>query len=219
MRLCAGVLVDGRSMLPDWRGLTAIVVASGQSASELAPRLPQKGAVRVLVVNLGFRLFPNADVMYAADSGFWQWYTDARKFAGIKLAPDARARPYCSALELVEIPKDASGRRTDTMIFDQPGVIGCGGGNSGFQAVNLAINFGARRIALCGFDYGGKHWHEDHPPALRNPTADQFKRWRTHLDNAAPAIAARGVEVVNLSESSTLKAYPHVNPECLFADP
>lgn len=205
-------------MLPYWRGSDVVVVASGASASELAPRLPRSGAVRVLTVNLSFRLFPDADLLYAADTGFWQWYSDARQFAGVKVAPDARASVYCRALEIVEIPKDVQGRRHDAMIFDQPGVIGCGGGNSGFQAVNLAVNLGARRIALVGFDYCGSHWHADHPPTLRNPTADQLKRWRGHMDAAAPAIAARGVEVENLSERTALKAYPHVAPERVFID-
>lgn len=206
-------------MLPDWSGQDVYIVASGSSSGELASRLVRNRATRVLVVNLSFRLFPDADLLYAADTGFWQTYTDARQFTGVKVAPDARANPYCPGLEIVEIPKDAQGRRHDALIFDRPGVIGCGGGNSGFQSLNLAVNLGARRIALVGFDYGGSHWHVDHPPQLRNPTADQFKRWRAHMEAAAPVLAARGVGVVNLSERSTLQAYPHVKTNGVFIDP
>jgi hypothetical protein len=206
-------------MFPDWRGATVIVIASGASAKELAPRFHRTNAAPVLAINLCFRLAPGAALLYAADSGFWQWYKDARQFAGVKVAPDERARAYCKTINLIEIPKDAGGRRIDPMIFDRPGLVGFGGGNSGFQAVNLAINLGARRIALVGFDYCGGHWHEDHPPALRNPTVDQLRRWRERLDAAAPAIAARGVEVVNLSDRSALKAYPHASPDSLFVDP
>jgi hypothetical protein len=53
------------------------------------------------------------------------------------------------------------------------GVVG-GGGNSGFQAVNLAAQFGASRIILIGFDMtdrGGKHWYgRNHWPMSNNPT-------------------------------------------------
>jgi hypothetical protein len=205
-------------MVPDWRGASVALVASGASAGELAPHL-EAVAARVLAINLSFRLVPNAAVLYAADGGFWQHYTDARHFAGVKVAPDARALVYCRALKIIEIPKDKAGRRIDPMIFDKPDLVGFGGGNSGFQALNLAINLGAKRIALAGFDYCGGHWHEDHPRKLGNPSADQLRRWCAHLDAAAPAIAARGVEVVNLSTRSALKAYHHASPDCLFTDP
>lgn len=197
----------------DWSGETVLIVASGQSAF----RYEGTRTFRVLTVNLSFRLYPDADALYAADSSFWQWYGDARQFEGVKIAPDGRAALYCKLLELVDIPKGRDGRRHDPMIFDRPRVIGCGGGNSGFQAVNVAVNAGARRIGLLGFDYCGRHWHDDHPPALRNPSTNQLLKWREHFDNAAPGLAARGVEVVNLSSVSALRAYPVETPESFLA--
>jgi hypothetical protein len=90
--------------------------------------------------------------------------------------------------------------------------VGRGGGTSAFQALNLAVQFGASRILLAGVDFVGDHFHGPHPPALRNPSQAQFTKWRMAFDAAAPTLTAWGVEVLNLSPISALTAYPRVNP-------
>ena len=60
----------------------------------------------------------------------------------------------------------------------EAGKVFTGGGNSGFQAVNLALQWGYDCI-LVGFDMqatgGRKHWHADHKG--NNPTEGLFQRW------------------------------------------
>ncbi len=93
--------------------------------------------------------------------------------------------------------------------MEVPGEIGSGG-NSGFQAVNVALQFGARDIALAGYDLAcerGLHWHGPHPAGLNNPTAKTLAEWRQRLDDAAPALAALGARVCVVSPSA-LKNYP-----------
>lgn len=95
------------------------------------------------------------------------------------------------------------------MAFDRFGVLGAGG-NSGFQAVNLAAQTGAGRIALVGFDMhlsAGIHWHGRHPPGMNNPTRQVVDGWRRGLDAAATKLAALGIDVVNCSPHSALQAY------------
>lgn len=108
------------------------------------------------------------------------------------------------------------GRRS--MAFDRFGVLGAGG-NSGFQAVNLAAQAGAKQILLVGFDYSlarGVHWHGRHVAGLNNPSAKNVAAWAADLDRAAPLLASLGVDVVNCSPHSSLRAYP-VRPleDCL----
>lgn len=89
-------------------------------------------------------------------------------------------------------------------------MIGCGG-NSGFQAINLAIQFGAKRLLLVGMDFRvdlGIHWHGRHPQTLNNPRPASVDSWRRALEGQAEAIKAMGVEVVNCSPVSTLTAFP-----------
>lgn len=82
------------------------------------------------------------------------------------------------------------------------------GGNSGFQALNLVLQFGVRRIALVGFDMNDKdgvHWHEPHKGT--NPNRDVFARWRAALESEAETLAKIGVEVVNVSPGSAIIAF------------
>lgn len=99
--------------------------------------------------------------------------------------------------------------RVDRLLLDPPGQIGSGG-NSGFQALNLALQFGARRIILVGYDLRvdkGVHWHGPHPRGFNNPAASNCARWRKILDDQAPLLEAIGVDVINASAVSSLTAF------------
>ena len=200
---------------PLWAGATVAVVAGGQSAPGLVRRL--EGRCRFLAVNLAFRLVPHAELLYAADSGFWLNYRDAHSFGGLRVSADRRTREFFPDIETLTIQKH-NGRLVHDM---QPGPLGTvgHGGNSSFQAINLAAQLGAARILLAGVDFGGPHWHPDHPPGLRNPTAVQHAEGRERLDRQADLLRSWRIEVINVSQSSTLRAFPHVEPECLPLDP
>lgn len=95
------------------------------------------------------------------------------------------------------------------MLFDHWGEIGWGS-NGGFQAVNLAVQFGAGLIILVGFDMSlerGIHFHGRHPAGLNNPTQSSVERWRIELDAQAPLLAKMGIDVVIGSPHSRLTAY------------
>lgn len=127
------------------------------------------------------------------------------EFAGLKIAGDRQAANRYG-LQAVRIAE------TDRMLMAEAGVVGSGG-NSGFQALNLALQFGASRVILVGFDLslaGGLHWHGRHAARLNNPTAVNLARWAERLDRQAAAIAELGVEVLNASPTSALTAFAKV---------
>lgn len=106
-------------------------------------------------------------------------------------------------------------RSADRVLVSKFGEIGWGG-NSGFGAVNLAVQFGVNRIILVGFDCRidkGRHWHADHPISLNNPTEKTTARWRRVLDEAAPTFRGLDIEVLNASPVSALISYPKVTLE------
>jgi len=92
-----------------------------------------------------------------------------------------------------------------------------GGGCSGFQLVNLAAQAGARGIVLVGFDMDSSqppHWYGKNTwPGSSNPKERSFVRWRRALDGAAATLSKLSIEVVNVSETSTLTAYPKMKLE------
>jgi hypothetical protein len=86
------------------------------------------------------------------------------------------------------------------------------GGNSGYQAINLAFLWGARRIVLLGFDMqhtGGKgHWHGDHPG--KKGVKPPVRNWVPRFTRLAEDLAAEGVEVVNATRETALRCFPLV---------
>lgn len=119
----------------------------------------------------------------------------------------------------MKIVKGSAERYSWSLNFER-GIIG-GGGNSGFQALNLAVQFGAKDIALAGFDMddrSGKHWYGRNGWAgANNPDHTNFVRWVKAFEDAAAVLAARRVSVVNLSPSSALRCFPFTTPEKAFA--
>lgn len=96
------------------------------------------------------------------------------------------------------------------MLNDTPGVIGWGS-NSGFQAVNLAVQFGVKAVLLAGFDMhakNGVHFFGKHERPLHNPTEQTLQGWAACFDRAAGQLEGWGVRVINLSKDSALTAYP-----------
>ncbi len=191
---------------PRWEGRTVVIVASGPSAGEedFEAARAAAGCEPVWVaINASHRLIPWADMVYGADGLFWTRDEEARAHPGLKVTQHvkdaARFGLHCVKLN----PK----RRT--MAFERYGEIGSGG-NSGFQAVNLAAQAGASRIVLVGFDYSlarGVHWHGKHPPGMNNPSETNCARWRGDLDACAGLLAGLGIEVLNASPYSTLTAF------------
>lgn len=99
------------------------------------------------------------------------------------------------------------------------GAIGSGG-NSGFQALNLAVQFGCRSVVLAGYDMhdrAGIHWHGKHDGNLRNPTRTSLARWRGVFDSQAEALRRMGVTVLNASPDSALTAFPKMTFKAALA--
>jgi hypothetical protein len=191
----------------DWRGQCAAIIGAGPSAQNAGiDRL--NGRCRVIAVNESHKLAPWADVTYGCDYAFWALHKGLPDFAGLRVTHDRRAAREFK-LHRVEIERPNG----DDLLLDKPSWIGAGG-NSGFQAMNLAIQFGATRIMLVGIDCTlefGVHWHGRHHYQMNNPAESNVKRWRKAFDGVAGKLRALGIDVVNCSERSALQNYPKMS--------
>lgn len=189
---------------PDWRGQVAVVVASGPTAAEV-PLEKARGRARLIVVNESWRLAPWADILYACDAKWWQHcWPDG--FAGMKVAYELPIGRY--GITSVDVRRDCH------RIEMAPGILG-DGGSSGFQALNLAVQLGARRVILVGYDMRADfavHWHGRYEN-LTNPGLRQFSIWKSAMDGVARELEVLGVEVLNASPISALMAYRKVGFE------
>jgi hypothetical protein len=191
---------------PDWSGQTAAVIASGPSLKRSDVEL-LRGRARVLAIKKNSELAPWADAVYGCDYPWWRSVRGLPDFKGLRMAYAPRACKEFGCRPVL-IPNHAS---SDALRFEEVGSVG-GGGNSGFQALNLAVQFGATRILLLGFDCqdkgGAAHWYGRNSWANgSNPSESNFKRWRKAFAKAAEQLNDRGVEVINASPASEIKGF------------
>jgi hypothetical protein len=189
-----------------WPGATVAIAASGPSLT--AAQLDQiRGRAKLIVINSTFRLAPWADALYACDCRWWTENPDSLTFAGLKfslLRNVDRSVVSFQAGQVEGLEKDRSKLAT--------------GGNSGHQALNLAVHLGATRIALLGYDMrlgpnGETHHHPDHVAPSRNPPAVNLARWAKRFSTMVPALRELGVQVINATPGSAIECFPRARIE------
>ena len=153
-----------------WRGEDVVCIASGPS---LTPEQVAyvNGKARVIAVSDNYKLAPWADAIYSCDHRWWSCnHQDARATGAQLWSMDEVACRDFGLRYVQAIRQD--GFNTAHGLINH-------GTNSGFQAMNLAYQFGAKRIILIGYDCqhtGGKrHWFGDHPKGWGN--ANHTDRW------------------------------------------
>lgn len=155
-----------------------------------------KNKIITYTVNNAYLLAPWAEYLYACDYAWWKHYNpefNGEKWTGTKGAADEFNLNY--------IPYD-----TSKIFATEPPIAT--GGNSGFQAINLAYIHGIRKIYLLGFDYSspGMHFFGKHPQKL-NKTPD-MRNWVDHMTKAKPLMDKAGLEVINCSLLSAIECFP-----------
>ncbi|WLB14817.1 hypothetical protein QIH87_49760 (plasmid) [Bradyrhizobium elkanii] len=193
---------------PDWNGRAVAIIASGPSAKKANVGL-LRGLMPVIAIKKSVELAPWADVVYGCDHHWWRDVRGLMNFKGLKLAYDRHVCGDEYGIRKVEIPDIYCNK----LLFGKVGTVGAAG-NSGFQALNLAVQFGASRILLVGFDMNGEHWYGRNGWAFAsNPTEDNFRRWRAAFDGAASDLSELGIDVINASPGSSLKAFRKMSVE------
>lgn len=188
-----------------WTGKTVAILASGPSlASESLNALR---GLPVIAINDSWRKYPDAEILYACDPPWWKHHGGVPEFMGEKWSQHKgpASWPAEAAAMGISVIRSASQSGVST----DPERIHTGS-NSGFQALNLAILGGARRILLLGYDMqetGGKtHWFGDHPSTLKRTSP--YAVFRKAFEDAADQIASLGIEVINCSSQTSLMCFP-----------
>lgn len=200
--------------MPDWSDKPIAIIASGPSTSEARLGLLAQRA-RVIAINNSWLLYPGADALFACDYEWWKSNQGTPEFQGLKITSDHRA------VHRWEEIKYAKRVLVDSLLVGRKGIIGWGG-NSGFQAINLAVHMGAKKIILIGFDMRidkGLHWHGPHKGKLTNPRTSYVDRWRRAIDKVYAQLCDMGISAYNCSPVSHLAAYPKVSLEVALEVP
>lgn len=187
----------------------AIVAASGPSLSEEQVQLIRSMKIDtdeflLIAVNDTYKLFADIlDIVYCADLSWLKMNETGLKekasTAKIVMPDRSNIREYSSSSSVEQLNlvvcHNYQGLHRD------PGSINSGR-NSGFQALHLARNLGAKEIILVGFDMsvapesGKEHWFGSHPQGLRSP-ATEFSSFIEHFIPLASDLRAEGTKVWN----------------------
>lgn len=192
-----------------WPSRTFVCLGGGSSLTQADVDYVRGKAVVIAIKEAGAcslpgrpPLAPWADVLYAADEKYWKYEQGAPDFKGLKFAiePQAIAWPGVRVL-----------RNTgESGIERHPGGLRTGF-NSGYQAINLAVHLGARRIVLLGYDMwrgpDGPNWFGTHPNHVDSP----YPLFLQAFASVVEPLKAMGVEVVNASRFTVLMAFPRVD--------
>ena len=189
--------------MPDWRGLTAVICATGPSFDSRQLDLVDRSRHCVIAVNNAMFSAPVADVGYACDYLWWREYIGVVRsvHTGQRWTQDRSAAERWPDLRHV---KHQAGEGLGLKMLNT-------NGNSGMGAINLAYLFGSRRILLLGFDMklgpnGERHYHPDHPkPLVQNQVFDE---WIHKGHKLAKDLKAAGCEVINCTPGSALQCFP-----------
>lgn len=181
-----------------WPDATVVLLGGGPSLTP-ADVDACRGRARVVAINDAYRLAPWADVLYACDAQWWAWHRGVPSFTGRKYSIDPRAAHWPG----VQILRNTG----ELGLEDAPDGLRTGG-NSGYQAINLAVHLGAARILLLGYDLqatGGRHhWFGAHP----NRTPPPLAAFRRHFAALIDPLRARGIPIVNCTPTTALEAFP-----------
>jgi hypothetical protein len=161
-----------------WRGQPVVCIASGPSVTQSQVDYCRQRA-RTIAINDSYRLAPWADAFFASDARWWdKYHADLNTLThGGQMWTMQEVAAQTHHINLAPA-KYEKGLNTERGFINH-------GTHSGFQAINLAYQFGASKIILLGYDCKYKH----HPECKRNDEGKclQPKLCKRHWFGSHPA--------------------------------
>lgn len=211
-----------------WLGDTVVCFGGGPSLTVEDIELVRQSGARTIAINDTYLLAPWADLVYFADFDWWEWHTAGiakpklglskeevaerfAKFAGQKVSIFGTGmRITDPKVHMLRVAEHRGLSRNPQRLVT--------GGNSGYQAINLAVLAGAAQILLLGYNMsypgGSTHWHGGHPKRHDEASyfsyAKKFERMRGELG---------AVKVINCTINSKLEAFPRGELASLLPHP
>lgn len=185
----------------NWSTDTAVIIATGPSLSDEQLETVRQSGAKTIAVNNAWERAPWCDAAYAGDYMFLKVHVAQMKQACKgRIWTCDRAAAERHQLHYAK-PANAPGLGTSRVHLN---------GNSGAQAVNLAVVWGCTRLVLIGFDMravdGKAHYFGQHPKPLTQ--RQLFEEWIHKFAVVAQDARARGISIVNATPDSALKCFP-----------
>lgn len=188
-----------------------VIIASGPSITRADVSLVEASGHDLLGINNAYQITDKLKIHYGCDTKWWRAHWDY-----LYPGPSRYSLKAEDNDEGVEgVTQMGKGERQG---LSEEWPVLCWGGNSGYQAINLAYLLGYKYMVLLGYDMkvNGKsaHWHKDHNfPMCANPVSGTFPRWISDFGHLAKELKNRGVSIINASRDTNLFCFPCVTLE------
>lgn len=216
-----------------WQGKTVVCIGGGPSLTQrqlaLIQRAREADAVRVIVINDQYLVAPWADLLYFADSKWYDWHAGGieKSWPWVKFSADEVRQAFEGfAGEKVTIrrfhkPDQFHAEPKYPLAVSRLANLGDvrlselaegihTGRNGGYQAMNIATLSGGRPILLVAYDmrFEGKrsHSHNGHPEKLSESAYSGTYARQFHT--AESQLNAARIRVVNCTPGSKLACFP-----------
>jgi hypothetical protein len=193
-------------------GQDVFIVAGGYSVK--TTNIDYLHDKNTIAINDAYKILPNASALFWCDNSWC-----GRESDGLKQHVTTHRfhpRKYAST----HIDQDIRGPAGSTILnkIDDygyaPDINEVCGNNGGTQCLNFAINLGARKIYLIGYDMrddplarGVTHWHEDHELVIRHDTYSRLFIPSIVSLNKDVRRLGINVEIINCSRTSAIPCF------------
>lgn len=170
-----------------WNKKTVVCIGSGPSLTVADCEMVRKSGLPTIAVNSSWKAARFCDVIYGGDLAWWEAY----------------GREIDIAAERWTCTRQAAVK------YDMNLHTAYGAYNSGMRAVQFALEQGADKVILLGFDCSvdvGMHWHGEHDKT-QNPDSIKCKKWMAQFSQVAMIAEALKADVVNCSRQTALKCF------------
>lgn len=197
------------------------VIKGTSPASVYSPYMSFLHNKHVIGINVAYLIGDWIDMVFFGDVGFLLKHEQGlANFPGLKVSSHPRADKYDW---IRYTPRDNSHPRG---ISDNPNLVSWNG-NSGAAAISIAVNAGAKRVILLGFDMKcdkeNQHWHDLYGRLEnakkrdpRKPYRLPFERHLRGFEFIEKDARRRGVEILNACPDSAIRQFKKVSVKDLI---
>lgn len=202
----------------EWEGQTVAVICTGPSLCKSDLDRIHASGIKSIAVNDAYLVAPWADILYAADDTWWQWHSEGRNkvWPWVTFSKDqvrAALNAFTGQKVTIQHPTVYGG---DVLVLQNDGDQGLSsrpdavrtGQNSGYQAINIAVLAGAKKILLLGMDMrfinGKSHAHNGHERKMGEAS---YKRYAQNFRTIETPLKSLGIDVANCSPGSLIQNF------------